>query len=163
MDARVRSPASASFFAPFRAPPSVAFSDRASVFIIRLICLLGLLLANYYSWTMTVTGFVNIKFLPDNSVLSNTYIPHIVAGFIQLGILAFYLSVPYFRWRRFFVIVVAICFAINLIALNAIFALFSITLTSQSENLVSHQIDLVRGMNKKIVDLDELISATFNS
>jgi hypothetical protein len=161
MDAHVGSPASAAI--SVTTPPSVTSSDRATVFIVRLVCLFGLLLANYYSWTMTVTGFVNTKFFPDNSVLPNTYIPHIVASVIQLGILAFYLSIPYFRWRRMFATVIAICFAIILIGVSAVFALFSITYTFQSENIVSYQFDLVRGMNKKIVDLDESISVTFNS
>jgi hypothetical protein len=139
------------------------FSDRAAIHAIRVICLLGLVLANYYGWTMTVTGFVNTRLLPDNSVLSNTYIPHIVGGFIQLGILAFYLSIPYFSRRRAFLCSVASCLAVSLIALSALFALFSITLTSQAESIVSHQAELVRGMNKKMIALDDLISTTFQN
>ena len=74
---------------------------------------------------MTATGFVNARLLPNNSVINNTYIPHIVAGFIQLGILAFYLSVPYFHKRSLLPTVLAFCFAAGLIALSALFALFS--------------------------------------
>lgn len=157
----ISTPASVSAVPTFGVDVRAPFSDRATVFVVRLISLLGLLLANYYSWTMTVTGFVNTQFLPDNSVLPNTYIPHVVAGFVQLGILACYLSVPYCHRRRVFVISVAACFAISLIVLSALFALFSITLTSQSGTIVSHQIELIRGMNKKIVDLDDLCSTTF--
>ena len=137
--------------------------ERAIVFALRVICLCGLVLANYYSWTMTVTGFVNAKLLPDNSVISNTYIPLVVAGFVQLGIFAFYLSFPYFQKRHFVINAVAIVFASFLICVTIIFSVFSITLTSQAENIVTHQISLVQGMNKTLVDLDDLISTTFRS
>lgn len=137
--------------------------DRTTMFAVRIICICGLLLANYYAWTMTVTGFVGTKFLPNNSVLPNAYIPEIVAGFIQLGILAFYLTVPYFHWRRFAISLMATIFAISLIGLSALFALFSITMTSQSANIVGHEIGLITGMNKEVMDLDELISTTFQN
>ena len=139
------------------------FADRAFIHVIRIICLLGLVLANYYGWTMIVTGFVSTRLLPDNSVLPNTYIPHIVGGFVQLGILAFYLSIPYFNLRRAFLCFVASCLAVTLISLSALFALFSITMTSQSETIVSHHTGLTKGMNQRIFDLDALISTTFQN
>jgi hypothetical protein len=163
MDARVESAVANSALVPASADLRLSFSDRATVLIIRTICISGLLLANYYSWSMTVTGFVGTKFLPDNSVLPNTYIPHVVAGFVQLGILAFYLSVPYFHRQRFFICTVASAFAISLIGLSALFALFSITLTSQSTNIVGHQLERLKGLNKQIVDLDASVVNTFQN
>ena len=148
---------------PFGTDSRTPVSDRATVLIIRLICLVGLLLANYYSWTMTVTGFINTQFLPDNSVFPNTYIPHVVAGFVQLGILAFYLAIPYFSRRHFVLCSAASCFAVSLIFLSVLFALISITLTSQSSSIVSHQTQIVRGMNKKVVEVDNLVSTTFQN
>jgi hypothetical protein len=139
------------------------FSERATVVALRLICFCGLLLANYYSWTMTVTGFANTKLLPDNSVLSTNHIPLVVAGFIQLGILAFYLSFPYFQRRYIHLNLLAAIFAGALILVTVVFSVFSITLTSQAESIVSHQVNLIRGMNKTLLDLDELISTTFRN
>jgi hypothetical protein len=104
--------------------------------------------ANYYSWTMTVTGFVNTQYLPGNTVVPNTYIPHIVAGFVQLGILAFYLTIPYFQKQRFVVIFFASLLAITLACLSSFFALFSITMTSQSQPILDHHVGLLKGMNK---------------
>jgi hypothetical protein len=162
-NARAEATKEAAAILSFRPELKSPFSDRAAIYAIRAICLLGLVLANYYGWTMTVTGFVNTRLLPDNSVLPNTYIPHIVGGFVQLGILAFYLSIPYFTRRRAFLCSAASCLAVSLIALSALFALFSVTLTSQSESIVSHRTERARGMNKKIFDLDDLISTTFKN
>lgn len=140
--------------------PSVV--DRLNIVIVRLICVLGLVLANYYSWSMTVTGFVNARYLPDNSVLANDYIPYIVAGFVQLGILAFYLLVPYFQRRFVLLNLVASAVVLCLIGLSAVFALYSITLTSQSETIVSYRNNAPQTINNTIVELDKLIASTFS-
>lgn len=146
---------------PSAVAPRRSLSDTALVLIIRAACFVGLLLANYYGWTMTATGFVNTQLLPDNSVISNTYTPHLVAGFVQLGMLAVYLSIPYFQRRLILASVVACCFAVSLAVLSALFALFSITFTSQSDNIFRYQVSLLQEMDQRVHALDKVMSAAF--
>lgn len=163
MHARVDPSSLASDLAVAPDDVKASLADRLTVIFIQIVCFSGLTLANYYSWTMTVTGFVNTKLLPDNSVLPNTYIPHVVGGFMQLGIFAFYLCIPFFNRRHFVLNFLATMFAVLLIAVSAIFALFSITLTSQADNITAYQVDVLKGMNKTLVQLDELATNTFKT
>jgi hypothetical protein len=110
---------------------------------------------------MTATGFVTTEFLPNNSVLPNSFIPLVVAGFMQLGILAFYLAVPYFQRRYLVLNLLGSALAVVLILLSALFALFSITHNAQSETIVRQYAGSLTGMNKTIGELDGVIVSTF--
>lgn len=137
------------------------WSDPTILLVMRFICISGLVLANYYAFTMTATGFVNTEFLPNNSVLPNSFIPLVVAGFMQLGILGFYLAVPYFQ-RRFIVLnLLASALAVVLILLSALFALFSITQNAQTETIVGQYTGSLSSMNKTVTELDGVIVSTF--
>lgn len=112
---------------------------------------------------MTATGFTNTKLLPDNSVISNVYIAQVVAGFMQSGILAFYLSIPYFTWRAIVFCVLSSVFACSLIILSALFALFSITYTSQGENLFAYRTSTLNSISARIEHLNNSLSNTFEN
>ena len=140
---------------------SPQWSESTLLVVMRLICVSGLVLANYYAFTMTATGFVNTEFLPNNSVLPNSFIPLVVAGFMQLGILAFYLAVPYFQRRYIVLNLLATILAVTLIFLSALFALFSITDNAQSETIVGQYTGSLNGMNQTVGELDGVIVNTF--
>src|SRR5215510_1390301 len=99
---------------------------------------------------MAAPGFVNTEFLPNNSVLPNSFIPLVVAGFMQLGILGFYLAVPYFQRRYLALNLVASALAVVLISLSALFALFSIIHNAQSATIVGQYAGSLSGMNKTV-------------
>jgi hypothetical protein len=140
---------------------SPQWSDPTILLVMRFICIGGLVLANYYAFTMTATGFVTTEFLPNNSVLPNSFIPIVVAGFMQLGILGFYLAVPYFQRRYLVLNLLASGLAVVLILLSALFALFSITHNAQSATIVGQYTGSLSGMNKTVGELDGVIVTTF--
>src|SRR5262249_37078910 len=74
-----------------------------------------------------------------------------------------YLVVPYFQRRVAVPAVIVTVFALTLIGISVFFALFSITLTSQADNIFNEQVNTVRGFNKQIADIDDVVTSTFAS
>lgn len=128
---------------------------------ITVICYAGLGVANYYSWTMTATGFLETKLLPDNVVMAASLTPFLVAGFVQLGILCFYLSLARFKWRKTLLYILAGFMVTPLIALTILFSLYAVTFTSEGDKLVAHRNVEIEALRTAIPEADAAITAAY--
>ena len=54
-------------------------------------CLFG---AAFYSLTMTVSGFIGTKLLPDNSIIGNSIAPWLIGFVLEGAILGYYVALP---------------------------------------------------------------------
>jgi len=140
---------------------ALGISDKTILYGIRVLCLVGIAISNLYAWSMTTTGFIHTRLLPSNEVFGAVLVPIVVAAFVQLGILAFYLSVPYFQSRQRWLNAGASTLAISLIAISAVFALYSITMTSPASNITSFRAAEIVGVNNRLVRLDAEISGVY--
>lgn len=129
---------------------------------IRCICLAGLAVANYYSFSMTATGFVETKLLPKNNIISDTLTPYLVAGFVQLGIFAFYLSMPHFSRRTPFLQIAAVAMVLPLLGLTILFSLFAITFTADGEKLAAGRANDIITIGASIADIDRSATDKYN-
>jgi hypothetical protein len=126
-----------------------------------LASLIGLAAASYYSWTMTATGFMGTDLLPYNEILSPWITPYLVAFFIQTGIISYYLSFPRLTFRRPVPTVLATIMFVFLIFITITFSLFSITFTSQGENLTNTRQAEVARIDQSLRNIDALIVRSY--
>jgi hypothetical protein len=122
-------------------------------------CLFG---AAFYSWTMTVSGFIGTKLLPDNSIIGNWVTPRLVGVIIEASILAYYVALPYFSVRGKLVQWSATLLYAILFLITFIFSLFAITHTSQGENLVAERGAQLQQVNDVIGRTDRSITSTYS-
>lgn len=139
-----------------------SFGAHLSQWAIRVICYSGLAVANYYSFSMTATGFVETSLLPKNNIIADSLTPYLISGFVQLGILAFYLSLPSFSKRAPFMQIAAFAMALPLLGLTILFSLFAITFTADGDKLERGRSTDLIAVQSAIINTDKGITDQFN-
>lgn len=148
--------------APGLTPGSQPWENYLTKFV-PLVSLLGLVAANYYSWTMTATGLLATKLLPFNEVIAPWITPYLVAFFIQTGILSYYLSFPRLSFHKPISSSISTIMFLALIFVTIIFSLFSITFSSQGDNLAKAREANLTSVDTALRSLDRLIVQSYET
>lgn len=143
---------------------NVRRSELIYIRLVQTLCFLGLVVANIYGWSMIHAGFVNTRFLPENSFFGSSLVSLWISFFVQLGILLFYLSFPYLReYSRWWTKIVVIPLWLLLIVLAWTFCLYSITISSNKDNIINYYREQVVGINRDLQRVDSEITKTYTA
>jgi len=127
-----------------------------------------MVLANCYSWLITAEGLrilkigpsdVNIFFCP----IKRLHLAYTVSALMQLSILLFYSSTNSLTYDTLLNWLILLPFVVLFISLSIFFSLFSVTLNSEGDTLISTVHGPVKGYFESLVNVHKTISEEYYS